>query len=94
MGLLPTLDIGYLPDFADDFAADTDGRFRATSGDTYVAVVEFETPVRANVLLTYGNESQPGSEHIGDQLLMASNKEMRDALRSRDDVEPSRRTMS
>jgi acyl-homoserine-lactone acylase len=46
----------------------TDGKFQALGGDTYVAVVEFTDPVRAKVLLSYGNATQAGSRHVGDQI--------------------------
>ena len=35
--------------------------------------------VRAKVLLSYGNATQPGSPHFGDQLELFSRKEFRDA---------------
>jgi hypothetical protein len=57
------------------------------SGDSYVAITEFSDPVRAKVLLTYGNASQPGSPPNGDQMELFSRKEMRDAWLSREDVE-------
>ena len=55
----------------------TDVRSYATAGDTYVAVVEFGKKVKANVLLSYGNATQPGSKHIGDQLPLLSQKKLR-----------------
>jgi acyl-homoserine-lactone acylase len=65
-----------------------DGTRTATSGDSYVAAVEF-TPegLRARTLLTYGNWSRPGSSHRGDQLELFSRKELRPAWRSREEVE-------
>jgi len=41
-----------------EFAPEKDGRFRALFGDSFVALVEFSQPVRAKVLLSYGNASQ------------------------------------
>jgi acyl-homoserine-lactone acylase len=49
--------------------------------------VEFGEGVKAKVLLSYGNASQPGSKHIGDQLSLFAEKKLRDALRYRNDVE-------
>ena len=56
-------------------------------GDSYVAAVEFGDPVRAQVLLTYGNASQPGSPHVGDQLALSANGEMRTVWRTREEIE-------
>ncbi|MGE0442136.1 MAG: acylase [Gemmatimonadales bacterium] len=66
---------------------DTDGKFRYLAGDTYYQAVEFSRPVRAKVLTAYGNSTQPGSKHIGDQLELFARKEMRDAWRTRPEVE-------
>jgi len=59
----------------------------AVAGDTYVAVVEFGDRPKAKVLLTYGNATQNGNPHVGDQLEMFSEKKMRDAWFERVDVE-------
>ena len=69
------------------FDRDEDGKERMTAGDTYYQAVEFSNPVRAKVLTAYGNASQPGSPHAGDQLELFSRKEMRDAWRTRAEVE-------
>ncbi|MBI5010570.1 MAG: penicillin acylase family protein [Bacteroidia bacterium] len=71
------------------YAPDSDGRMRAVAGDTYYAVTEFGSRVRSEVLLSYGNSSQPGSKHSGDQLQMMSEKKMRPALYYREDLEKS-----
>ena len=68
------------------FAPDGD-TYRATSGETYVAAIEFSDPVRARVLLSYGNASQPHSPHRGDQLELFANKELRQAWRTRAEIE-------
>lgn len=62
--------------------------FQAVFGDTYVAAVEF-TPggPRAQAVLSYGNASQPGSRHNGDQLRLIAEKRMRESWRARADVE-------
>ena len=68
------------------FADDKDNKRHAVHGDTYVAVTEFGEKVRASVLLSYGNATQPGNKHIGDQLKMLSEKKLRPALLEKDDV--------
>jgi len=55
----------------------------AESGCTYMAITEFGKPVRALVLLAYGNASQPGSPHRPDQLDLLAQKKMRPALLTR-----------
>jgi acyl-homoserine-lactone acylase len=64
-----------------------DGKFRLAFGDTYYAAVEFGPTQRARVLLAYGNSTQPGSPHRTDQLPLFARQEMRDAWRSRADIE-------
>lgn len=57
-------------------------------GDSWVAVVEFGETPRASVLLSYGNSTQPGSPHFGDQLTLFSEKKMRDAWRTEEQFAP------
>jgi acyl-homoserine-lactone acylase len=64
-----------------------EGRFAAVGGDSYVAAVEFSNPVKAQVLLSYGNATQPGSAHIGDQLELFARKQLRPAWRKRSEIE-------
>jgi acyl-homoserine-lactone acylase len=64
-----------------------DNRFRAVGGDSFQAVIEFADPVRAEVLLSYGNASQPGSPHQGDQLALYARKELRPVWRTRAQIE-------
>ncbi|MBC7789729.1 MAG: acylase [Anaerolineae bacterium] len=68
------------------YAPDGKG-FRAVGGDSWYAVVEFGTPVRARALLGYGNASQKGSPHRTDQVELFSRKELREVWRSRKEVE-------
>jgi acyl-homoserine-lactone acylase len=68
------------------FADDNDNKKHAVAGDTYIAVTEFGDKVRASVLLGYGNATQPGNKHIGDQLNMLSEKKLRPALLEKDDI--------
>jgi acyl-homoserine-lactone acylase len=63
-------------------------------GDTYVAAVEFGDTIQAKAVLGYGNASTPGSPHRTDQLVLASNKQMRDVLWNRDDVEANLESIS
>jgi acyl-homoserine-lactone acylase len=70
-----------------NFARTPEGRFQAVAGDTFIAAIEFSEPVRARVLLTYGNATQPSSPHIGDQLPLYASDELRPVLRSRQEVE-------
>ncbi len=58
----------------------------ANFGDSYVAVTEFGDKVKAQVLLSYGNATQPGSKHIGDQLKLLSEKKLRPALLTKEDA--------
>jgi acyl-homoserine-lactone acylase len=69
------------------FAPGPDGRWETVFGTTYVAAIEFSQPVRAQVLLSYGNSSQPGSRHNGDQLELFARKAMREAWLSRAAIE-------
>jgi len=62
-----------------DYTQNQQGQFAAAGGDSYMAAVEFSTPVRAKVLLIYGNASQPDSPHNGDQLALYAHQQMRDA---------------
>ncbi|MGI8583247.1 MAG: acylase [Chitinophagaceae bacterium] len=68
------------------FREDKDKKNIAWHGDTYVAITEFGKKVRASVLLSYGNSSQPGSKHAGDQLQLLSQKKLRAALLEKSDV--------
>ena len=69
------------------FVPDIEGLYRARGGDTFKAVVEFSTPIRAKAMLIYGNASQPGSPHRSDQLELLPPKKLRPVRRSRADIE-------
>lgn len=56
-----------------------DGKTYVRGGDSWVSVIEFGDKVRAKVLLSYGNATQEGSPHNGDQLVLFSEKKFRDA---------------
>jgi len=68
------------------FIDDKDNRKRSIHGDTYIAITEFGKEVKAKVLLSYGNSSQPGNKHYGDQLSLMSEKKLRPALLSRSEI--------
>jgi acyl-homoserine-lactone acylase len=68
------------------FREDKDKKNKAFNGDTYVAITEFGKKVKANVLLSYGNSSQPGSKHASDQLQLLSQKKLRPALLEKSEV--------
>ena len=70
-----------------DYAPAKNGVRAANFGGTYVAVVSFDGPPRAKVLMSYGNASQPGSPHIADQAPLLSKQTLRDAWRTRAEVE-------
>jgi Penicillin amidase len=55
-------------------------------GDSYVAVVEFSNPIKAQVLNTYGNSSQGDSIHAGDQLSLATEQQLRPVWRGREEI--------
>jgi acyl-homoserine-lactone acylase len=76
------------------YAAGAEG-FRPVHGDAWVAALEF-TPggPRGRVLLAYGNSSQPGSPHEGDQLGLLARGEMRPLWFSRPSIEANLRERS
>lgn len=68
------------------FSPESDGKFKSELGDSYVAAIEFSNPVRAMALTSYGNATQPGSPHVGDQLNMFAKKKLRPVWRDRSDI--------
>jgi acyl-homoserine-lactone acylase len=70
------------------YREDSEGRRWVSHGDTWYAALEF-TPsgVNARVLLAYGNSSQEGSPHRGDQLELYGRKKMRTPWRTRAEIE-------
>jgi acyl-homoserine-lactone acylase len=63
-----------------------DGIQTIRHGDSWVAVVEFGETTRAKVLVSYGNSTQAGSPHYGDQLKLFSEKKLRDAWRTHEQL--------
>lgn len=68
------------------FTDDNDNKKHAIAGETYVAITEFGQKVKAQVLLSYGNATQPSNKHVGDQLKMLSEKKLRPALLDREAI--------
>ncbi|MBN1223497.1 MAG: acylase [Candidatus Aminicenantes bacterium] len=69
------------------FVSDSDHAFKPVHGEGYVALIEFGDTVSAKVLMTYGNASQPGSNHRGDQLELFLKRNFRTAWRTRREIE-------
>ena len=61
-------------------------RMYGTSGNSFVAAVEFGEPLRAKAITVGGLQSDPGSPHFDDQAEMYANGEFRDVYFYRDDI--------
>jgi acyl-homoserine-lactone acylase len=59
----------------------------ANHGETIVCAIEFARQQQARCLLGYGNATQPGSPHLGDQLPFMTRKELLPVWRERKDIE-------
>jgi acyl-homoserine-lactone acylase len=70
-----------------DFAPGKDKRWKSVFGDSYIAAIEFSNPIQAKVLTTYGNATEFGSPHIGDQLKLSARKELRPVWLTRREIE-------
>jgi acyl-homoserine lactone acylase PvdQ len=66
---------------------DATGRRLPEHGETWVAMIEFSTPVRAWGLMSYGNSRQRGTRHHADQLGLLSRNEFRELWLRREQVE-------
>ncbi len=62
-------------------------RYRAVTGDSYVAAIEFSSPVRARSIVGYGNASRKGSPHRTDQLELLSRKQLKPVWRNRAEIQ-------
>jgi len=62
-------------------------RMYGTSGNSFVAVVEFADHLRAKAITVGGLNSNPDSPHFADQAAMYARGEFRDVLFYREDVE-------
>jgi acyl-homoserine-lactone acylase len=56
-------------------------------GETYISMIEFSKPMKAMGLMTYGESTQPGSKHMGDQLALLSKQQLRPVWLTRTEVE-------
>jgi len=63
------------------------GKFYPYFGDSYVCATEFGEEVTAKALLSYGNATQTGNPHIGDQFKLMSEKQLRDVWYTREQQE-------
>lgn len=62
-------------------------RMYGTSGNSFVAAVEFGSPIRAKAITVGGLQSDPDSPHFDDQAQMYADGEFRDVLFYREDIE-------
>lgn len=69
---------------------DERGRRYPQHGETWVAMVEFTTPLKARGLMSYGNARQPGTRHRSDQLGHLARREFRTLWLDRADIEANR----
>jgi acyl-homoserine-lactone acylase len=70
-----------------EYSKDGATKYRGNFGDSFVAAVEFSTPVRAMTLVGYGNASRAGSPHRTDQLSLMSRKQLKPVWLTRAEVE-------
>lgn len=66
---------------------DENNQYTINGGDSWVFIAEFGETVTAQVLVSYGNATQAHSAHVGDQLELFANQELRDAWLTREAVE-------
>ena len=66
---------------------DAAGKRYPQHGETWIAMIEFSTPLKAYGLMSYGNSRQPGSKHRGDQLAHLSKHEFRELWLQRRQIE-------
>lgn len=62
-------------------------RMYGTSGNSFVAAVEFGDPIRARAITVGGLSNDPNSPHFDDQAQMYADGEFRDVLFYRQDIE-------
>lgn len=68
-------------------ALDGDGKRYPQHGETWMAMIEFTTPIKAYGLMSYGNSRQKGTKHRSDQLEMLSRQQFRELWIDRAAVE-------
>lgn len=64
-----------------------DGTSTPVHGDGFTMAVEYSNPIKAKVLVSYGDCSQPACAHHTDQLPLFEHKQWRDVWRTRAEVE-------
>jgi acyl-homoserine-lactone acylase len=64
-----------------------EGKFYPFFGDSYVCAIEFGEEITAKALLSYGNATQTGNPHVGDQFKLLSEKQLRDVWYTREQQE-------
>jgi acyl-homoserine-lactone acylase len=88
----PSLPVGFAPSQWGALASFDSTKPRHTRkiygsvGNSFVAAVEFATPVRAKAIMSGGESGHPGSPHFTDQALMFSSGQFRDVRFMPDDV--------
>lgn len=68
------------------YEKDEDGKFKSTSSDGYIAIVEFSQPIRAQVLTAYGNATQGSIFEIGNQLQLTADQKLRSVWRALEEI--------
>ena len=66
---------------------DDSGRRTPVHGETWVAMIEFADPVKAQGLMSYGNSRQTGTSHYSDQLELLAEDRFRTLWLTRAQVE-------
>jgi len=66
---------------------DKDGLRDAVSGETWISMVEFTTPLKAEGLMAYGNSTQPGTKHRSDQVALLGERKLRTLWMTRPEIE-------
>ncbi|QOJ22804.1 MAG: penicillin acylase family protein [Gammaproteobacteria bacterium] len=69
------------------YEPDVDGKLKSSYGDSFIAVIEFSKPVHAQVLMTYGNATQPPFFETYNPLELTAKQQLRPAWRSRNEIE-------
>jgi acyl-homoserine-lactone acylase len=88
----PSLPVGFAPAQWGALASFDSKKPRSTrkiygsSGNSFVAAVEFTTPVRAKAIMSGGASGDPSSAHFTDQATRFSQGQFRDVLFTPDDV--------
>lgn len=69
------------------YEPDVDGKLKSSYGDSFIAVIEFSKPVRAQVLMIYGNATQSQFFETYNQLELAAKQQLRPVWRNRNEIE-------